>query len=167
MKKIKKLWNENRILIILAIILIGCILTIGIVSLVYFYGSSDTPYGNRLSETENVKMDKTRLKSLEDELTSNEKISSASLTLEGKIVYLTINFESNTKLESAKKIAEESVTKFSEEELGVYDIMYTIKAKSSDKFEGYILMGAKNASGSDKIIWSNNTKEEKKEGSND
>ncbi len=167
MKKIKKLWNENRILIILAIILIACILIIGIVSLVYFYGSSDTPYGNRLSEMEKIPMSKDKLKSVENELTSNEKVTSASLTLEGEIIYLTINFANNTDLETAKSISEGVLTKFSEEELGLYDIMFTIKAKSSDNFEGYILMGAKNASGSDKIVWSNNTKEDQKEGSND
>lgn len=41
MKKIKKIWNENRVLMVLAIIIIICLIVIVCVSLTYFYGSSE------------------------------------------------------------------------------------------------------------------------------
>ena len=56
MKKIKKIWNENRVLMVLAIIIIICLIVIVCVSLTYFYGSSESEYGDRLDGIDKVKI---------------------------------------------------------------------------------------------------------------
>ena len=47
MKKLKKLWNENRVLMILGVILLACVIAILCVVLKYFVGSNSSVYGNR------------------------------------------------------------------------------------------------------------------------
>ena len=54
MKKIKKVWEENRVLMVLAIILVICLIIFAGVAITYFYGSSDNVYGNRLDITKEV-----------------------------------------------------------------------------------------------------------------
>lgn len=165
MKKISKIWNENKILIVLAIILIVCILVIGIVSVVYFYGSSGSVYGNRLDVTKEVPIEKNDLQNFESKFTENEAITSANAVKKGKIIYLNIKFIDGTSLDSAKSIVNEIVNKFDEKILATYDFQLTISSSLTDAVEGFNLIGARNANGSQSVVWSNNTKVE--EGSNE
>lgn len=158
MSKIKNIWEENKILFVLAIILVLCVVVLIGVSIKYFYGTSSTVYGNRLDITEKVPMKEETLTKIKETLESDEKVSSVKTTLKGKIVYISIKFIDDVKMEDAKKIAASSVSLFSEEELGVYDILYTIQSKitKEDKNnKSYTLMGSKNANGSSDISWNN------------
>ena len=47
MKKLKNLWANNRILLILGIILVVCIIAIIVVFLTYFVGTKKSVYGSR------------------------------------------------------------------------------------------------------------------------
>ena len=47
MKKLGKLWKENKILMILGAILLVCLIAILVVVLTYFLGSNKYKYGNR------------------------------------------------------------------------------------------------------------------------
>ncbi len=59
-------------------------------------------------------------------------------------------------MDDAKKVAEDAVKLFSEKELSVYDLQFTIKTNE------YTLMGARNSNGSGQIVWNNYTIEEEK-----
>ena len=54
MKKIKKLWMENRVLFVLFTIVIICACIILGVMLSYFFGATKSNYGDRLNGIENV-----------------------------------------------------------------------------------------------------------------
>ena len=56
MNKFKKMWNENRVLMVLAIVLVVCFTIILLVSLTYFYGSSDSESGDRLKDSDKYKI---------------------------------------------------------------------------------------------------------------
>ena len=155
MSKLKKVWNENKILFVLGAIILVCLIVVIVVSLTFFYGSSESPYGHRLDITEKVPLKDDLLKDLKNTLESTEKVSKASVTLQGKVVYFIITYEAGTDMEKAKEIANSTLEKFSDEELGVYDLQYTI---SDTK---YTLMGAHNSNSEESITWSNyNIKEE-------
>ncbi len=155
MSKLKKVWNENKILFVLGAIILVCLIIVIVVSLTFFYGSSESPYGHRLDITEKVPLKDDLLKDLKNTLESTEKVSKASVTLQGKVVYFIITYEVDTDMEKAKEIANSTLEKFSDEELGVYDLQYTI---SDTK---YTLMGAHNSNSEESITWSNyNIKEE-------
>ena len=50
MKKIKDLWNRNRVLIVLVIIVLTCFCIIGVVMVKYFFGGNTSSYGDRLDD---------------------------------------------------------------------------------------------------------------------
>lgn len=155
MKKIKKLWNENKVLMVLGMILIVCFIAIFIVVMTYFMGSNKSVYGERFDNM------KTHIKEKEqqayvDETEKNEKVEKVRLRVTGKTIYISVEFKSDVKLDDAKKIAEESMKLFSEDIQETYDINVTVKN------EKYTLMGAKNAVGNG-FYWNNNNVEEKED----
>ncbi len=168
MSKIKKVWNENKILFVLGLILLICIIVVAVVSLTFFYGSSDNPYGNRLDITEKVPLDEKFFNEIKEKLESNAEVKKVDVIQKVKGPYVSITYADDTKMDKAKEIAASIIDLFTEEELAVYDIEFTITANiTTDKNNSkYTLMGARNSSGSGEIIWNNyniKTEEESKE----
>lgn len=164
MKKIKKIWNENRVLMVLAIIIIICLIVIVCVSLTYFYGGSESEYGNRLDGIEKVKITDKIKSEVISNLESEDIVDKANLTNKGKMVYITLNFKAGTTLDNAKATADKVITLFDEKMLAFYDFNITISAPASGEIKEYDLMGARNANGSGVIVWNNMTvKDETKE----
>lgn len=156
MKKIKKIWQENKVLLVLAIILVVCLAVFCVVAITYFYGSSDNPLGNRADITKEVPLNKKLFENIKTQLEENEKVKSAKVTKSPTtIVYVEIEFVDETKMDNAKKIAESIIELFSEDELAVYDIEFTINTLSTSKVQGYTLKGARNANGSGSVVWGN------------
>lgn len=155
MNKIKKVWEENRVLLVLAIILIICLIIVSVVALTYFYGTSDSVYGDRLEETEKLPLNDKLFDDIESELKLNENVKKVSTLLKGKIVYINIDFVEATLMDDAKSVASSVIELFNEDELSLYDIEFTISSLSTNDFVGYTLMGARNANGVGEIIWNN------------
>ena len=162
MSKIKKIWNENRVLFVLGVILITCVVVITIVSLTYFYGSSDNVYGNRLESIKNTPLSDKLLNNVKDTMSSKENVKNTNVKVKGKIVYIELTFNDGIKMDDAKETAKEAIKLFSKEELSLYDLQFTIKNNE------YTLMGAHNSNGSvsngeeENIIWNNYTIKEEK-----
>ena len=155
MSKIKRVLNENRVLLVLGIILILCLVIVSVVALTYFYGSSDTVYGNRLEDTEKLPLNEKLFKDIESKLKENDSVKKVNVSLKGKIVYINIEFEIATEMESAKGIAASALTLFNDDELAIYDVSFTISCLSTKEVVGYTLMGARNANGLGEIVWNN------------
>lgn len=155
MNKVKKVWNENKVLLVLGIILIICVVVVSIVALTYFYGGSDSVYGDRLKNTEKVKLSDKLFKEIESTLKENENVEKVSTITKGKIVYINISFTEGTLMDDAKTIANSVIELFNDDELNVYDIEFTITSLSTNEVVGYTLMGARNANGSGEIVWNN------------
>ena len=155
MNRIKKVWEENRVLLVLCIILIICIEVVCVVSLTYFYGSSDSVYGNRLDEIESIPLNKKLFEDIESKLKENENVKKISTNQKGKIIYINIDFADGTLMDDAKLVALSTVELFNEDELSVYDLEFTISSLSTGDFVGYTLMGARNANGVGEIVWNN------------
>ena len=150
MGKVRKIWNENKVLLVLAIILVICIAIVIVVSIKYFYGSSNNVYGNRLDITKEVEISDKLLSDIKDTLNSSEGVSNTVVTLKGKIIYVNIEYKSGTGMEKAKEIASKVLPLFNEKELSVYDIEFSIT-----EGDAYTLMGARNANGKQEIVWNN------------
>ena len=149
MKKLKNLWANNRILLILGIILVVCIIAIIVVFLTYFVGTKKSVYGSRFDnmKTHIKEADqKTYIQALEE----RSGVEKASLRVQGKTIYVRATFKDDIKLDDAKKIIDSSLEKFSDDIKETYDIHFTIKNTS------FVLMGARNASGNG-LSWNNNT----------
>lgn len=154
MKKLKKLWNENRVLMILGVILLACVIAILCVVLKYFVGSNSSVYGNRFDNMKTKITEKEQnayIKALED----NSSVSKVRFRVNHKTLMISVTFKNDIKLDDAKKIIDGSLEKLSDKVKETYDINFTVNVGDTT------LMGARNASGNG-LFWNNNTPVESK-----
>lgn len=156
MKKIKKIWKENRVLFVLFIILIVCFVAICSVALSYFVGSDKSEYGDRLNDY--VEVSDEVKNGYIDTLKEDELVEEVTFRLSVRTIYITIKFNSNASLVEAQSKALASVDNIGEEVLAYYDINFIIKQDKTeeDPTKGFTLMGSHNISG-EGVVWSNNT----------
>ena len=163
MKKIKKIWQENSVLIVLGIILIACLVAISVVVVTYFVGDSSSKYGDRLEEIEDYPFDSDMQDEIIAQIKENEIVEDVTMRVSGKIIYVNITFVPATTLVEGQSVALASLDFFSEDTLSFYDLEYMIEAEVTDDAEGFQLIGAKNVSGTGGIVWNNNTEFETEE----
>jgi len=112
-------------------IVLGLSLILFIIMLIIFIGlfvgSGEGKYGNRLYGIEDVELKNSFLKDIEKSLEEDERVIDSTVRLQGKIVY--VDFEANSDItnDTAKEISNTVLTKFSEEELAFYDFSFLVK----------------------------------------
>lgn len=162
MKKLKELWGNNKVLIVLGIILIICLIAIITVTFSFFLGGNKGVYGDRLNGIDKYPVTNNIKSEYKTSLESEKSVTKVSIDTKGKIIYIIINFASDTSLEDAKNLAASSIEKLNEDILSFYDIDFTLKCEKSENSEGFTILGAKNVAGSG-LIWNNNTPLESEE----
>ena len=158
----KELWKNNKVLIVLGFILLACLIAILIVTFSFFFGGNKNEYGDRLKDIDKYQITETIKNDYVSSLENDKSVSSVKFNTKGRIIYITINYVSDTSLEDAKAKAATSIAKLSEDILSYYDIDFTIKCEKSENSEGFTLLGAKNVAGSG-LVWNNNTPVESEE----
>lgn len=153
----KQFYKENRVFSILMIVVAVCLLLIIGITLKYFiFGSSSSPYGDRLKDEKKYKISDDLKTEVKSTLESDESIKNASVRVSVRTIYISMEFNTGVSLEEAKGKAVTALEKFSEDELGYYDVEFILTEESADNSEGFTIMGAKNVNGSN-IVWNNNT----------
>lgn len=163
MKKLKKFWQENSVLLVLLLILIACLIAISVVVVTYFVGDSSSKYGERLEGIEKHPFKEKEQKDIISKMKEDKAIEDVVIRVSGKTIYVTIDFVSKTTLVDAESKALASLENFSEDILGFYDIEYLIKADGTEDTEGFQIIGSHNVSGTGGIVWNNNTQVSKEE----
>lgn len=165
MKKLKKMWNENRVLMVLAILLVVCFTIILLVSLTYFYGSSDSESGDRLKDINKYKITDKVKNSVISKASKNTSVEDVSISVSkmSKLIYVKITYAAGTSMDDAKTGAETILTYFDEKYLKYYDFNVTITQSGTSDVPTYTLMGARNSGGSGIMVWNNYTVEETNE----
>ncbi len=152
----KKMYRENRTLFVLLAIALVCILLSIVLLFKYFYfGNGESKYGNRLDGIQNVTISDDSKNDIKSKIENNKLVSSASVEITGKIVYIKINFNESASLVEAESVAVKSLDNFSDSEKAFYDFDFTLAQAATDKTEGFKIMGAKNVNGSN-LVWNNN-----------
>ena len=149
----KKFYREHRVFLILMVIVVVCVITSVILLLQYFYfGDSDKAPKRSCPD-----VSASRQKDITDDLKKETIVVDANLTISDKsnLIFITISFNEDATLVEAQSIALITLEGFNEEEIGCYDYQFTIDAPQSDTGDGFHLMGARNASGTN-IHWNNN-----------
>ncbi len=145
--------QDNRVLWVLLGILGVCFLAIGILFYRYFYaGTSSSKYGERLDGIENYPLSKTLEKDIQDLYKNNTEIDKVTVTNEGKIVYITINFTKSIKVATAEDLAIKSLDKVGEKNLTYYDVQYILTYSGTEENTNFPVFGSKSAS-SLKVVW--------------
>ncbi len=158
MKKLKKFWHENSVLLVLLMILVACLIAISVVVFTYFVGDSSSKYGDRLDGITEHEFKENEQKELIAKLKEDKLIEEAKLRISGKTIYISIKFITKTTLVEAESKALASLEYFKEDILGFYDIEFLIEAESTKEEEGFQIMGSHNVNGTGGIVWNNNTK---------
>lgn len=162
MKKFKEFWGKNKVLIVLGIILIICFIAILIVTFSYFFGGSESVYGDRLDEIENYPIEDDFISEYIANLENDDLINSVTFDTKGRIIYVIIDFVGDTSLVEAQSKAAASLEQFNENILSYYDIMFTLTCAETENSEGFTIMGARNVAGSG-LVWNNNIPVESEE----
>ena len=145
--------QDNKVLWVLLGILVICFLAIGILFYRYFYaGTSSSKYGERLDGIENYPLSKTLEKDIQDLYKDNTEIDKVTVTNEGKIVYITINFTKSIKVTTAEDLAIKSLDKVGEKNLTYYDVQYILTYSGTEENTNFPVFGSKSAS-SLKVVW--------------
>ena len=155
MNRIKKMWNENRVMMVLGIIVLVCMIVILIVVANYFFGVSSSNYGSLLDDIQNVPFEETDKDKIVEEF-QMEHLEKVTVDVRGKIIYIMALFSKEATLLDAQNKAVDVFNHVDEKYRKLYDFNITVYQESTDDFQGFHLMGAKNVSSSS-FIWSNNT----------
>ncbi len=156
MKKIKDMWNRNRVLIVLITIVLVCFCIMGVVIVKYFFGGNVSSYGDRLDDIKDFPFKEEDQLALINKIKENEIVSDVAVNVHGKIIYIRILFNDKASLDAAKAVASKSLEVISSEYQSKYDLEYTIVQESTESVGGFTLMGAKNINRG-ALIWNNNT----------
>ena len=152
----KKMYRNNKTLFILLMIALICIIISSILLFKYFYfGNGQTKYGDRLKGIENVEIKEEKKNEVRDFFAESDKVVSSSMTITGKIIYIKVVFNEKASLVEAESLAVKSLDKFSDEEKNFYDFEFTLYQEANENGDGFRIMGAKNAHGSN-LLWNNN-----------
>ncbi len=162
MKKLKEIWQKNRILVVLVAILIVCFITICTVVVTYFFGGSETVYGDRLKDIDKYPITDDFKKEYIANLEKDDKIEKVTFKTKGRVIYIRMQFIDDYALVEAESKASASLTSFAEDILGYYDLNFTLVSDKTEDSEGFTIMGAKN-SNRESIVWNNNTVTESEE----
>ncbi len=152
----KRILSENKVLLVLAIIIIVSLIVIGVSMVMYFYtGNGKDEYGDRLQGIENVEISNDIDKKVAELYTDIAAFNEVVVNVKGKIIYINIDIKENLSLVDAQSLAIKSLEAFSEEEKSFYDIQIIITAKTTEEESDiYPLMGYKNAKNS-QVVWTN------------
>lgn len=158
MKKLKKIWQENSVLLVLFIILIACLIAISVVVVKYFVGNEDKN-NIRLEGVENHPFTEQMQNEIKDKIKEDDKVLEVKIipSTKSKRITVIINFTSEVTLVEAQSKTLASLEYFSEDTLSFYDIQFNIEADSTEKSDGFKISGSHNVSGTGGIVWNNNT----------
>lgn len=107
------------------IFMIGGLLLVLIIILILIFGrmfikSNSSTYGNRLKGI--VKVSEKDNNKVIDSLKENESVDKVNIRIQGKIIYIKINYNKGTNIDKAKEIANKIPELYSEKVIGDYDL---------------------------------------------
>ncbi len=152
----KRILSENKVLLVLAIVIIASLIVIAVSMVLYFYtGNGKDEYGDRLQGIEDVQLPNDINEKVAELYSESTAFNDVIVNVKGKIIYINIDIKENLSLVDAQSLAIKSLDAFSDEEKNFYDIQIIITAKTTEEESDiYPLMGYKNAKNS-QVVWTN------------
>lgn len=139
-KKLKKKFKFN----LPVIIFIAVILLIGAVVLFLTLGNGGSKYGERLKGIDKISFTKKDKSKFVEAIKSNENVNSASIDIQGRIIYVLVDVKENVSVEDARNILNDSLVNLSDEVKGFYDINALVTKKDEVPVENVINDGVGN-----------------------
>lgn len=152
MSKRKNLQNNKVLWGLLGLLLI-CFLVLGFGFYKYFYsGAGNSKYGDRLDDIDKYPLSKTLSDDIKAVFSENSEVTKTVVNVEGKVIYINIDFGSSIKVSQAQDIAVKALEKIGEENLKYYDVQFILTYSGSESNENFPVFGSKSSS-SLKVVW--------------
>lgn len=139
-----KVIQRHKGLVIVCFLTLILLIVIGVIFSKMLFGDKASTYGDRLTGI--VKLDA----KIDDKITKDyldkKEVSDITLRVQGKIIYVTINFQKGTKLDTAKEIATKVIEYYDEEAVDYYDFGFFLiedTDQTDEKNTGFIVAGTK------------------------
>ena len=146
MNKIKEWAKANKVYAIIGGIALFLFIIMLIIGIMLFIGGSNNEYGHRLDGIKDVEISDETKEEVEN--FTNDKVESSEIRIQGRIIYITINYVNDITKAQAKEIASETLSIFSEEEQDYYDICYFLVQGSNGEEDAdtFVITGTKHPS---------------------
>ena len=145
----KKFLSKHKAIWIIAIILILLALIIGLIFMIAPPISGNN-YGDRLDDESKYKISSKTVDEIKSKIGDIDDVKKVTYHKAGRVLNFTIDLEDGVVLDTAKKHADELISKLDEKNLKYYDIQIFLNGKD----EVYPIIGY-HAKGSDHISWGN------------
>ncbi|MBQ2873314.1 MAG: hypothetical protein IJE89_04885 [Bacilli bacterium] len=153
--------KRHKGLAIICLLVLILIIILFIICSRMIFSTGETEYGNRLNGL--IKLEKSVTTEIINETKELDQVENITIRTQGKIVYTTITFKEGTKKNKAKEIANNTLTKYSEEVIGYYDFEYFLKEnikeqeveEGKEEKKGFVIVGQKHPE-TEKISWTKN-----------
>ncbi len=153
-KKVKTNRNQDyKVLWVLLGILLVCFLVIGFLFYKYFYaGISTSKYGPRLDGIESYKLSSNLNEEISSIYAEEKSINKVSTDVEGRIIYINIDFKEPVKTATAQDLAIKSLEKIGEDNLTYYEVQFLLTYSGEEENANFPMFGSKNKN-SLKVVW--------------
>jgi len=153
MKKLKKIWKNNKIAVLFSIVLILILVIVFLMIYPLYSTKSGSDYGNRLDGIKNVAIEDSINNDIKSYFKEDERIEKVTTNLKGKLYNVVLITKNDVPTNEIVDKIPEMFNKFSEEQLSFYDfqVFITTKIGKDEK----TIIGYKNKK-SESIVWSNN-----------
>lgn len=146
-----KFFKKNKKIVIGITIAVIVLLVVFLVKILIFPTIGKDRYGNRLDGIEQVRINSDSMTKMEQELSTANNVENVSTDVKGRIINIMIEVKAGTKVEDAKKLADQTLKHFTGDQKEYYDIQVFLT--SSD--ENYPYIGYKHKT-SKSFKWTNN-----------
>ena len=127
MEKIIKWIKKNIGLTIVFGLSIVLLIILAVIFIKLLTGGSSDKYGNRTEGIEEVKISNEIYDGVKTELMDTGLVKEVNVRLQGKIVYTTIDLNSDVSADEAKEIASNTLDNYETEMLEFYDFSYFLR----------------------------------------
>lgn len=148
MNKVMKFIKKNSSAVVGISVFILVIVAILLIKNIFMFDDTKVIYGTRLEGIEKVKISSNQRSSAESKISGD--VESVKVRIAGKIVNTTIKTKAETSIDDAKKLAEEVLDEFKDNQKKFYDFQFFISNESNS--EQFPIIGYKHRS-IDSITW--------------
>ena len=139
-------------LIVLVVCIILIVLMLFAIKNAFFANVSESKYGTRLDGIENYPLSSTLSEDISSIYSSDKSVGSANVTVEGRIIYITIDFVKSIKVDTAKSTAIKALDVIGEENLKFYEVQFILTYSGEEENTNFPVFGSKNVN-SLKVVW--------------
>ncbi len=151
MKSVLKLIKNNLLTIFILILFVVLMFVLAYLKNLYWDNNDKAAYGNRLDGIENYELTDEEVKTVKNNILANEDVLEVEYREEGRIINIRIKAKDELTDVNAKKMCEEFVSNFTEEQLSFFSLQFYVYKEDATKTD-FPIIGYKHY-GNKKVSW--------------